>query len=253
MTSCRCWPASRSKAQSLGDDEICRFGMLMIFAGGETTEKTLATCFRNLVSHPEQLAALRADRGLRRAGDRRVDPVHGADAHGAATDQRGGRRSAAVRSRPSREVLCFLGSANCVTSAHYERPEVFDIHRKEVDPARAFTGAANHIAFGAGRRLLPSERRCREFEVETAIQQLLDAHARHPVRGWRRAATTSDSSCEARRRCTCDSTRRRELDRVENAPAHAQEHHASHRTSQCPWPRTWASIQWIKPSWKPGT
>ena len=36
----------------------------MIFAGGETVEKTLATFVRNLVGHPEQLSALQADRTL---------------------------------------------------------------------------------------------------------------------------------------------------------------------------------------------
>jgi len=71
------------------------------------------------------------------------------------------------------EVLCFLGSANR-DERHYERPELFDIHRTELDPARAFTGAANHLAFGAGRHFCLGAT-LSKFEVQAAIQQLLDA------------------------------------------------------------------------------
>ncbi len=156
----------------LGDDEICRFGMLMIFAGGETTEKTLATCFRNLVSHPEQLAAVRADRSLvaRAIAEsiRYTAPTHMVPRRTSEEVTVSGGTIPAES-----EVLCFLGSANR-DERHYERPEVFDIHRKEVDPSRAFTGAANHIAFGAGRHFCLGAT-LSKFEVEAAIQQLLDA------------------------------------------------------------------------------
>ena len=36
------------EGQRLTDEEIVHFAMLMIFAGGETVEKTLATFVRNL-------------------------------------------------------------------------------------------------------------------------------------------------------------------------------------------------------------
>jgi pulcherriminic acid synthase len=158
--------------QGLGDDEICRFGMLMIFAGGETTEKTLATCFRNLVSHPEQLAAVRADRSLvERAiaeSIRYTAPTHMVPRRTAAAVTVSGGTIPAES-----EVLCFLGAANR-DERHYERPEVFDIYRKEVDPQRAFTGAANHLAFGAGRHFCLGAT-LSKFEVQAAIQQLLGA------------------------------------------------------------------------------
>ena len=158
--------------QRLGDDEICRFGMLMIFAGGETTEKTLATCFRNLVSHPEQLAAVRADRSLvERAiaeSIRYTAPTHMVPRRTAAAVEVSGGTIPAES-----EVLCFLGSANR-DERHYEQPDVFDIYRKELDPARAFTGAASHLAFGAGRHFCLGATLAK-FEVQAAIQQLLDA------------------------------------------------------------------------------
>jgi pulcherriminic acid synthase len=158
--------------QRLGDDEICRFGMLMIFAGGETTEKTLATCFRNLVSHPEQLAAVRADRSLvERAiaeSIRYTAPTHMVPRRTSAEVEVSGGSIPAES-----EVLCFLGSANR-DARHYERPDVFDIHRKELDPRRAFTGGANHLAFGAGRHFCLGAT-LSKFEVQAAILQLLDA------------------------------------------------------------------------------
>jgi len=158
--------------QRLGDDEVCRFGMLMIFAGGETTEKTLATCLRNLVSHPEQLAAVRADRGLiERAiaeSIRYTAPTHMVPRRTSARVEVSGGTIPAES-----EVLCFLGSANR-DERQYERPDVFDIHRSEVDPARAFTGAANHLAFGAGRHFCMGAM-LSKFEVQAAIEQLLDA------------------------------------------------------------------------------
>jgi cytochrome P450 len=162
-----------AEGQRLGDDEIIRFGMLMIFAGGETTEKTLATCFRNLVSHPEQLAAVCADRGLiERAiaeSIRYTAPTHMVPRRtSAAVEVSGGTIPAEA------EVLCFLGAANR-DERHYERPDVFDLHRREVDPARAFSpGAANHLAFGAGRHFCLGAM-LSKYEVQTAIQQLLDA------------------------------------------------------------------------------
>jgi pulcherriminic acid synthase len=156
----------------LGDDEICRFGMLMIFAGGETTEKMLATCFRNLVSHPEQLAGVRADRSLieRAIAEslRYTAPTHMVPRRTSASVEVSGGTIPAES-----EVLCFLGSANR-DERRYERPDVFDIHRKEVDPERAFTGAANHLAFGAGRHFCLGATLAK-FEVQVAIEQLLDA------------------------------------------------------------------------------
>ena len=158
--------------QRLSDDEIARFGMLMIFAGGETTEKTLATVFRNLVSHKEQLAAVAADRNLiERAiaeSIRFTAPTHMVPRRTCADVAVSGGTIPAQS-----EVLCFLGAANR-DERRYERPDAFDIFRTETDPARAFTGAAGHLAFGGGRHFCLGAQLAK-FEVLSAIQQLLDA------------------------------------------------------------------------------
>jgi pulcherriminic acid synthase len=146
--------------------------MLMIFAGGETTEKTLATTFRNLVAHPEQLATVRADRSLiERAipeSIRYTAPTHMVPRRTSAEVAVSGGTIPA-----GSEVLCFLGSANR-DERRYERPDTFDIFRSETDPARAFTAASSHLAFGGGRHFCLGAQ-LSKFEVQAAIQQLLDA------------------------------------------------------------------------------
>lgn len=158
--------------ERLSDDEIVRFGMLMIFAGGETVEKTLATLVRNLVAHSAQLAALRADRSrFDRAlaeSIRYTAPTHMVPRRTrAAIAVSGGEIPAGS------EVLCFLGAANRDPRrfAHADR---YDPDRTDLDAARAFGAAADHLAFGAGRHVCLGAALAR-FEVETALFRLLDA------------------------------------------------------------------------------
>jgi pulcherriminic acid synthase len=48
----------------MSDEDIKAFCSLLLAAGGETTDKAIASIFGNLLTHPEQLAAVRADRAL---------------------------------------------------------------------------------------------------------------------------------------------------------------------------------------------
>jgi pulcherriminic acid synthase len=50
--------------ERLGDDEIRAFLALLLTAGGETTDKAIGNMWANLVSDPEQLAAVRHDPAL---------------------------------------------------------------------------------------------------------------------------------------------------------------------------------------------
>jgi len=62
------------EGSALAEEEIVRFGMLMVFAAGETTEKGLSPTLRNLIAHPERLARVRADRSLVPRRDSRIVP-----------------------------------------------------------------------------------------------------------------------------------------------------------------------------------
>lgn len=156
----------------LTDEQIVRFAMLMVFAGGETTEKGLSTTLRNLLAHPEALAAVRQDRSLlsRAIAEsfRYTAPTHMVPRQTREEIQvSGGLLPAGA------EVMCFLGSANR-DERRFADPDRFDLHRPESDPDRAFTGQAAHLAFGGGRHFCLGAVLSR-FEIEVALGRILAA------------------------------------------------------------------------------
>jgi pulcherriminic acid synthase len=158
------------EGQRLTNDEIVHFAMLMVFAGGETVEKTLATFIRNLVAHPAQLAALEADwkwfdRALAESL-RFTAPTH--------MIPRRTRSKVAVTGGTipaEAEVICFLASANR-DEGRFADPDRFDIFRTDLDAESAFHSAARHAAFGMGRHFCLGAMMAR-IEVEIAAKRLL--------------------------------------------------------------------------------
>ncbi|OFW36486.1 MAG: hypothetical protein A3J29_14230 [Acidobacteria bacterium RIFCSPLOWO2_12_FULL_67_14b] len=158
--------------ERLTDEQIVRFAMLMVFAGGETTEKGLSTTLRNLLAHPDALAAVRQDRSLlpRAIAEsfRYTAPTHMVPRQTREeVEVSGGILPAGA------EVLCFLGSANR-DERRFADPDRFDLYRPETDPERAFTGQAAHLAFGGGRHFCLGAVLSR-FEIEVAVGRILDA------------------------------------------------------------------------------
>jgi pulcherriminic acid synthase len=160
------------EGDTLTDEQIVRFAMLMVFAGGETTEKGLSTTLRNLLMHPDALAAVRDERSLvpRAIAEsfRLTAPTH--------MVPRQTREEIAVSGGTlpaGAEVMCFLASANR-DERHFADPDRFDLHRPEADPDRAFTGQAAHLAFGGGRHFCLGAVLSR-FEIEVAVNRILDA------------------------------------------------------------------------------
>jgi cytochrome P450 len=158
------------EGQRLTDDEIVGFAMLMIFAGGETVEKTLATFLRNLIAHPEQAAALQADWSLfdRALAEslRFTAPTHMVPRR---------TRSEAMVSGGAipgeAEVICFLASANR-DERRFAAPDQFNIHRTDLNAQSAFNSAAEHAAFGMGRHFCMGAMMAK-IEVEIAVKRLL--------------------------------------------------------------------------------
>jgi pulcherriminic acid synthase len=155
----------------LTDEQIVRFAMLMVFAAGETTEKGLSTTLRNLLAHPDALAAVRQDRSLlpRAIAEsfRYTAPTHMVPRQTREeVEVSGGLLPAGA------EVMCFLGSANR-DERRFADPDRFDLHRPEADPERAFTGQAVHLAFGGGRHFCLGAVLSR-FEIEVALGHILD-------------------------------------------------------------------------------
>ncbi len=156
------------------DQDITSFVSLLLAAGGETTDKAIAGMFRNLMAHPEQLAAVRADRDLVPAAFaeslRCTPPLQ------------------MIMRQPSQDVVlsgatvpagatvtCLIGAANRDTS-RYADAESFDIFRADLDTTNAFSAAANHLAFALGRHFCVGALLAKT-EVEVGANQLLDAFA----------------------------------------------------------------------------
>jgi len=158
------------EGQRLTNEEIIHFAMLMVFAGGETVEKTLATVIRNLVAHPEQLAALQADWQLfdRALAEslRFTAPTH--------MIPRRTRSEVAVSGGTipaEAEVICFLASANR-DEQRFADSGRFDMFRSDLDPESAFNSAARHAAFGMGRHFCLGAMMAK-IEVEIAAKRLV--------------------------------------------------------------------------------
>jgi pulcherriminic acid synthase len=146
--------------------------MLMVFAGGETVEKTLATFIRNLVAYPLQIAALKADWTLfdRALAEslRFTAPTHMVPRRTRSEVTVSGGTIPAET-----EVICFLGSANR-DERRFVNPDTFDMFRDDLDAESAFNSAARHAAFGMGRHFCLGAMMAK-IEVEIAMKRLLES------------------------------------------------------------------------------
>jgi len=124
---------------SLTEDEVVAMVFLMIGAGYETTYNLITNAVYTLLTHPEQLARLRADPSLIGTTIEEVlrfnGPVHGTKPTYATEDL----TISGVAIAKGSMVFPLLGSANRDPEA-FERPNVFDIGRT---PNR-------HLGFGMG-------------------------------------------------------------------------------------------------------
>jgi cytochrome P450 len=156
---------------TMTDEEIKAFCSLLLTAGGETTDKAVASIFANLLRHPDQLEAVRKDRALvpRALAEtlRYTPPVH------------------MIMRQPSEDVTlsggtitggktvtCLIGAANRDPS-RYADPDTFNIFRTDLDASNAFSAAANHLAFALGRHFCVGALLAKT-EVEVAVNDLLN-------------------------------------------------------------------------------
>ncbi|QNS02474.1 cytochrome P450 [Streptomyces xanthii] len=156
----------------MNDEDIKAFCSLLLAAGGETTDKAIASIFANLLTHPEQLAAVREDRSLiaRAFAEtlRFTPPVHMIMRQSAVDVELSGGTVPAGAT-----VTCLIGSANRDEN-RYKDPDRFDIFREDLTTTTAFSAAADHLAFALGRHFCVGALLAKA-EVETGVNQLLDA------------------------------------------------------------------------------
>ncbi|MGW6460581.1 cytochrome P450 [Streptomyces sp. NPDC055078] len=156
----------------MSDEDIKAFCSLLLAAGGETTDKAIASLFANLLTHPEQFEAVRADRDLidRAFAEtlRYTPPVHMIMRQTAAdVTVSGGTIPAGAT------VTCLIGAANR-DGDRYRNPDTFDIFRDDLTTTTAFSAAADHLAFALGRHFCVGALLARA-EVQVGVNQLLDA------------------------------------------------------------------------------
>jgi pulcherriminic acid synthase len=156
----------------MSNEEIKAFCSLLLTAGGETTDKAIASVLRNLVGHPDQLVDVRADHSLIPAAFaetlRYSPPVHMIMRQPAEDVELSGGVVEAGRT-----VTCLIGAANR-DPERFDQPDRFNIHRTDLDIERAYSAAANHTAFCLGRHFCVGAMLAKT-ELEIGVGQLLDA------------------------------------------------------------------------------
>lgn len=124
----------------LTPDELRGMAFLLLFAGYETTATLIANGTLALLTHPEQLAALRADWGLLDSAIAEMLRWSGSLESAVPRFTRGPVRAGdVVIPGGAQAVVVSLASANR-DERRFTRPEEFDIRRNP----------ANHLAFGHG-------------------------------------------------------------------------------------------------------
>ncbi len=153
--------AAELEGQHLNDEEICSFLRLLLPAGAETTYRSSSNLMHGLLSNPDQLDALRANRELMpqaiEEGLRWEPPLLGI--------MRTATRDTEVEGVhvPAGSIVAVnIGSANH-DEKYWDNAESFDIHR----PSR------QHLAFAWGPHMCLGLHLAR-METRVVVTQLLD-------------------------------------------------------------------------------
>jgi cytochrome P450 len=146
----------------LDDDEVVAMAFLLLATGAETTFELIGNCVLALLTHPEQMAAVRADASLvTRAIEetlRNQAPIDIAIPRFALEDL----TLAGVEIAKGDVVVLAVGSANR-DSARFADPDTFDIRHD----------TTGHLAFGHGIHYCIGEPLAR-LEGEIGLRALLD-------------------------------------------------------------------------------
>jgi cytochrome P450 len=148
--------------ERLSDEEIFSFLRLLLPAGVETTYRATGNMLFSLLSNPEQLAAVRADRNL-------VPPTIEESLRletPLLNITRLATRDTEVSGVPipaGSTVMLMLAAANR-DETRYAEPDQFDIHRENPKP---------HISFGQGPHACLGTHLAR-LEMRVAVNLLLD-------------------------------------------------------------------------------
>ncbi|TCK21935.1 cytochrome P450 [Pseudonocardia endophytica] len=162
---------------SLSDAEIQSFVATMFLAGGETTDHQLGWVMHELAVNPDVQHALAADRGLMANVLAESMRFHAIIPFGSRPAP-AGFEVGGVHIEEGAQLAVMYAAANH-DPRRFENPDTFDIHRADLDPSKAFNGAAQHLGFGSGPHFCIGSH-LTKAEMETALNVFLE-HA-HDVR-----------------------------------------------------------------------
>lgn len=154
------------------DAEVKAFVSLLIVGGGETTDNSMGSMLRYLISNPEQLDAVRKDRSLipkafsetlRMAPPVQVVPRWASEE----VELSGGTVPAGA------QVFTLLNAANR-DPARWSDPQTFDIFRGDLNETKGFAATGEVVSFGLGRHFCIGSILAKH-EVEIGTNLLLDA------------------------------------------------------------------------------
>ncbi|MDH6624278.1 pulcherriminic acid synthase [Streptomyces sp. LBL] len=152
--------------------EIRALCLNILIAAAEPAEKGVVLLIHNLIDHPEQADQIRRDRSLIPLAIaetlRFTPPVHLVPRR-TTTDI---PVSGGILPGES-TVFSMIAAANRDPKV-FRQPDEFRIDRTELGSDRAFTAAARHVTFGAGRHFCIGAGYAR-MTIETAANALLDA------------------------------------------------------------------------------
>jgi cytochrome P450 len=150
------------EGERLGDEEVLSFLRLLLPAGAETTYRLTGSLIFALLSNPDALAEVRADRA---ALDLAIEETLRWEA-AVQYVSREATRDVEIADTvvPKGQLLMLaVGSANR-DETHFADPDRFDIHRKNV---------SDHVAFGFGEHFCLGSNLAR-LEARSAVSILLD-------------------------------------------------------------------------------
>lgn len=163
-------------------EEVCAYISLLLVAGAETTDKTFGSMFANLLEDPERWRRVRDDRDLV------INAIAETLRYSPPTQINTRETSEAtviggVEIPEDATVVTLIGSANR-DPQRFANPDTFDLTRPDLDAERAFSGAADHLAFGAGRHFCLGAMLARA-ELTTAANLFMDRYPEMALLGNR--------------------------------------------------------------------
>ena len=172
LISAMCGATPGDGEAPLTDVEIANFSLLLLAAGGETTEKALTATLRNLLDYPHQRkmvvdGAVSVEDAI--AESLRFRPPTHVVARLTTADV-----PLSIGTLPANVVvLCLIAAANR-DPRRFSAPMRFDITRVRAELDPVWTNGAGHASFGSGRHFCAGSLLARA-ELEIAVTEILKA------------------------------------------------------------------------------